>query len=139
VETIWKKLSDITDLSWNPMLSSPNRLLGLEAKPGLIYRAMLRWIPIPSQLFIETVKPQQFLSIRIFAFPGIEERVTYQIGSDVTGTFISYSIMLRGWLTPLIWPLMHYPAQRVAGQLARAAEREGDSTNSDWLSRLIDF
>ena len=134
VDTIWAKLSDVTDVSWNPMLSSIDAPLGLKAKPGLFFHAFSSWIPLPTQLFVETVQPQQFLSIRIFAFPGLEERITYQIASDVKGTFISYSIMLRGWLTPIIWPFLHFPAQKAAQTLAHAAEVKGQKpTQRSWF------
>lgn len=145
IDTIWGKINNLTDVSWNPMLSSSEAPRGLQAKPGLIYQAMSHWSPIPSRLFIETVKPNQFLSVRIFALPGLEERITYHISdggtnANETGTLISYSIMLRGWLAPIIWPFLHVPAQRVAKQLAHAAELDGlENKSISWLSKLIDF
>jgi membrane protein required for beta-lactamase induction len=54
--------------------------------------------------------------------PGLEERVTYQIESSVCGTRIHCSVLLRGWLAPLVWSLIRKPAARVAYQLAIAAE-----------------
>ena len=139
VDSIWAKLSDMADVSWNPMLWSTDAPEGLTAKPGLIFRAMSQWLPVPSHLFIEEVQPNQFLSIRILALPGLEERVTYQIAADVKGTFISYSIMLRGWLTPIFWPFLHLSAQRVAIQLAQSNQEKENPTSSNWLSRVIDF
>ncbi|MCM1981347.1 SRPBCC family protein [Lyngbya confervoides] len=140
VETIWGKLSDVTDVSWHPLLVKTDVPFGLQAKPGLIYRAMNRWIPVPCRMFVEKVNPNQFISIRILAFPGLEERVTYQLSSDVKGTFISYSVMLRGWLTPLVWSFLRGPAEKVATRLASAAETDGrQSWTSYWRSHPTDF
>lgn len=140
VEKTWQKLTNLTDVSWNPMLASTDAPLGLLAKPGLIYPAMSRWNLIPFRLFIESVEPNRFLSIRMLAVPGLEERVTYQISKDMSGTSISYSIMLKGWLTPIVWTLFHSPAKQVARQLARAAEVDSyEPKNTSWLARVIDF
>ena len=137
IESIWARISDLADVSWNPMLCSSEAPEGLKAKPGLIVKAMSQWLPVPSHLFVEEVQPHQFLSIRVLALPGLEERVTYQLASDVKGTFISYSIMLRGWLTPIFWPFLHFSAQRVASQLAQANNASVSETG--WISRFMDF
>ncbi len=136
VETIWQKISDVTDVSWHPLISRTNVPFGLKAKPGLIYQAINRWFPWPFQIFVECVKPYRSISVRILAFPGLEERVTYQIESDVKGTLISYSVMLRGWLAPFVWSFLEGSAAKVAMQLAHAAETDGaQSMKSYWRSR----
>ncbi|HEY9296187.1 MAG TPA: SRPBCC family protein, partial [Phormidium sp.] len=87
------------------------------------YQAITRSIlPIPIQIFVEQVTPRELLSVRIITLPGLEERVTYKVESTVCGTQISYSVTLRGWLSPLIWSLIRSSAARVAAQLADAAE-----------------
>jgi len=125
VELIWQKVVDLADVSWHPLLTSTNVPYGLVAKPGLIYRAVMRLVPFPIRIFVERVRPEELLSIRIIAIPGVEERITYQIESSVRGTWISYSVMLRGWLSPLFWSLTRKYAARVAELLAQAAEAEG--------------
>lgn len=123
VDDLWKKLVDLADVSWHPMLASTNVPHGLVAKPGLIYQAVTRLIPIPIQIFVERVRPGELLSVRILVFPGLEEQVTYQVKSTVCGACVSYSVTLRGWLSPLLWSLMQPHAARVASQLAQAAEQ----------------
>jgi hypothetical protein len=78
------------------------------------------------------VQQQQLLSVRVFALPGLEERMTYQVQSTVCGTQISYSITLRGWLSPLVWSVIRPRAAQVARQLAQAAE--GRLGNLDSIS-----
>jgi hypothetical protein len=124
VDLTWKKMSDLTDLSWHPLIKRTNVPYGLVPKPGLIYQAIHRLVPLPFRIFVEGVLPQQRLSIRILGLPGIEERVTYQIEPSVCGTYISYCVMLRGWLTPLVWSFLQGYAAKVAQQLAEAAEAE---------------
>ncbi len=63
------------------------------------------------------------LSIRVLAIPGIEERVIYRVESTVCGTCLSYSVTLRGWLSPLIWSLSRPYADRVARSLVEAVEK----------------
>jgi hypothetical protein len=72
--------------------------------------------------FVERVSPQELLSIRLFPIPGLEEQVIYQLESTVWGTQISYSITLRGWLSPVAWSVLKPFAAQVAGAIARAAE-----------------
>ena len=125
VDVLWQKVTDLADVSWHPLLASTNVPKGLVAKPGLIYQAVTRSlpIPIPIRIFVEQVQPKQLLSVRILTLPGLEERVTYKVESTVCGTEISYSVTLRGWLSPLIWSLIRPSAARVATQLAHAAEQ----------------
>lgn len=123
VETLWQTMINLADVSWHPLLTSTNAPHGLIPKPGLIYRAFTRLCPIPISIFVERVLPQELVSIRVFPMPGLEERVTYQIQSTVGGTQISYSVTLRGWLSPLAWSLLKPYAARVAKALAEAAEQ----------------
>ena len=125
VDILWQKIVNLADVSWHPLLSSTNAPKGLIAKPGLIYQAFTRLfpIPIPIRIFVERVSPRELLSFRIFPVPGLEERVTYQIESTLCGTYISYSVTLRGWLSPLAWSLLRPYAARVASALAKAAEQ----------------
>lgn len=125
VDLIWKKIADLTDVSWHPLIARTNVPYGLVAKPGLMYQAVSRLLPLRMQIFVERVRPGELLSVRILAIPGVEERVTYRIESSLCGTRISYSVMLRGWLSPLVWSLTRGYAARVANQLAVAAEAEG--------------
>lgn len=122
VDELWKKIIDLADVSWHPLLSSTNVPHGLVAKPGLIYEAMTRLGPFPIRIFVERVDDKSLLSVRILALPGIEERVTYEIKSSVLGTCVSYSVTLQGWLSPLIWSFTKPYAARVASELAQAAE-----------------
>ena len=140
VETIWHKITHVADISWHPLITQTDVPFGLTAKPGLIYQAIHRWIPWSFPIFVERVNPNRLISIRIVAFPGLEERVMYQIESDVRGTLISYSVMLRGWLAPFVWTFLESSAAKVAAQLAHAAETDGLlSAGNDWRSRRHDF
>jgi hypothetical protein len=103
VDELWGKVVNLADVSWHPLLAKTNVPYGLIPKPGLIYRAVSRLSPIPIKIFVERVLPQELLSVRILALPGLEERVTYRIESTVCGTCVSYSVTLRGWLSPLVW------------------------------------
>lgn len=123
VEVLWQKLINIADVSWHPMLSSTNAPRGLIAKPGLIYQVFTRLIPIPMRIFVEYVRPCELLSVRVLAVPGIENRIIYRIESTVCGTYVSYSVTLRGWLSPLIWCLIRPHIARVASELCQAAEQ----------------
>lgn len=122
VDELWQKVVDLADVSWHPLLWKTNVPNGLVPKPGLIYQAVSRLWPIPIRIFVEHVSPKDSLSIRIFAIPGVEERVTYQVGATVVGTCVSYSVTLRGWLSPLIWSFSRPFAARVARALVEAAE-----------------
>jgi len=122
VDVLWHKLIDLADVSWNPLFSKTNVPFGLMAKPGLIYEVVTRLTPIPIQLFVENVLPGELLSLRVLAIPGMEQKITYQVESTLCGTYISYSVTLRGWLSPLIWLWMKPYAARVATELAQAAE-----------------
>jgi len=123
VDALWHKVIDLADVSWHPLLASTNIPKGLVPKPGLIYQAVTRSIPIPIRIFVEQVRPRELLSVRIMTLPGLEERVIYKVESTVCGTQISYSITLRGWLSPLIWSLIKPSAAKVAAELAHAAEQ----------------
>lgn len=122
VDVLWKKIVDLDDVSWHPLLSSTNVPRGLVAKPGLIYEAVTRLSPFPIRIFVERVDPGELLKVRILAIPGIEERVTYEIKSTLCGTRVTYSMTLHGWLSPLIWSIIKPYAARVASDLAEAAE-----------------
>lgn len=143
VDDLWQKVVDLADVSWHPLIARTNLPKGLVAKPGLIYRAVTRLSPIPIRIFVERVRPRELLSIRILAMPGIEERVIYKVESTLCGTSISYSVTLRGWLSPVIWSLIRPYAARVASALAQAAERAArQGTQPDSLSggsSSIDF
>lgn len=123
VDDLWKTITNLTDVSWHPILSSTNVPNGLVVKPGLIYQAFTRMIPIPVQIFVERVRPKELLSVRILVMPGLEEQVTYQVQSTLCGACVSYSVTLRGWLSPLFWSLMRPCAARVASQLVQCAEQ----------------
>jgi hypothetical protein len=125
VDILWQKLIDLADVSWHPLLASTNVPRGLVAKPGLIYQEVTRLIPIPIRVFVERVRPGELLGIRVLAIPGIEKRVTYQVEKSVCGTYVSYSVTLRGWLSPLVWWLIRPYEARVASELALAAEQVG--------------
>ncbi|MBC7970844.1 MAG: SRPBCC family protein [Verrucomicrobia bacterium] len=135
VDDLWQKIVDLTDVSWHPILTSTNVPNGLVAKPGLIYQAVTRVSPIPIQIFVERVRPGELLSVRILVLPGLEEQVTYQVKSTVCGTCVSYSVTLRGWLSPLLWSLMRPYAARVASDLVRAAEQKALQAVSGKLKR----
>ncbi|KZL50159.1 polyketide cyclase / dehydrase and lipid transport [Nodularia spumigena CENA596] len=130
VDELWLKVVDLTDVSWHPLLKSTNVPYGLVPKPGLIYQAVTRFSPIPIRIFVERVKPNEMLSIRVMAIPGIEERVTYRVESTVCGTCLSYSVTLRGWLSPLIWSLSRPYVDRVARSLVESVEKAGLQTLS---------
>ena len=130
VDEMWLKVVDLTDVSWHPLLKSTNVPYGLVPKPGLIYQAVTRFSPIPIRIFVERVKPNEMLSIRVMAIPGIEERVTYRVESTVCGTCLSYSVTLRGWLSPLIWSLSRPYADRVARSLVESVENTALQTVS---------
>ncbi|BBA79513.1 hypothetical protein RGRSB_1011 [cyanobacterium endosymbiont of Rhopalodia gibberula] len=123
VDVLWQKLINLADVSWHPLFSQTNVPLGLIAKPGLIYQVVTRLTPIPIRLFVENVRPGELLSMRVLAIPGIEQKITYQVESTLCGSYISYSVTLRGWLSPLIWWLIKPYSARVASELASAAER----------------
>ena len=123
VDELWQKVVDLADVSWHPLLARTNVPYGLVPKPGLIFQAVTRLGPIPIRIFVERVRPGELLSIRVLAIPGVEERVTYRVESMVCGTCVSYSVTLRGWLSPLIWSLSRPYAARVAAALAAAAEQ----------------
>lgn len=122
VDELWQKVVDLTDVSWHPLLKSTNVPYGLVPKPGLIYQAVTRFSPFPIHIFVERVNPRELLSVRVLAIPGVEERITYQVESTVCGTCLSYSVTLRGWLSPLIWSLSRPYADRVARSLVEAVE-----------------
>jgi hypothetical protein len=128
VDALWRKVVNLADVSWHPLIARTNVPQGLIPKPGLIYQAVSRLFPIPIRIFVERVLPKELLSIRIFALPGVEERVTYRVESTVCGTRIFYSVTLRGWLSPLVWSLIRPYAARVAAELAHAAEQEAEET-----------
>ena len=121
-DEIWQKIVDLADVSWHPLLKSTNVPYGLVPKPGLIFQAVTRFSPIPIRFFVERVNHQQLLSIRVLAIPGVEERVTYQLESTLCGTYLSYSVTLKGWLSPLIWSFSRPYTDRVARALIEAVE-----------------
>lgn len=123
-ETLWKMVTNLADLAaWHPWITATNAPRGQQAKPGLIYRAFGRYLPLSTQVFVERVQPGELLSIRLFPFPGLQERVTYRIVSTtLCGTCVLYSMTLSGWLSPLAWPMMKPQATKVAAALVQAAE-----------------
>lgn len=127
VDVLWQKLINLADVSWNPLLARTNVPAGLMAKPGLIYQVVTRFTPIPIRIFVEQVDPRKLLSVRFLAIPGVENRVTYQFESSVCGTYISYSVTLRGLLSPLLWWVIRPYVARVADNLAQAVERPAPS------------
>jgi hypothetical protein len=124
VEDLWRKVVDLADVSWHPLLTKTNVPSGLIPKPGLIYQAVGRLFPLSMNIFVERVQPGELLSVRILAIPGVEERVTYRVESTLCGTQVSYSVTLKGWLSPLVWSVIRPHAARVAMELAHAAEEE---------------
>ena len=130
VDELWQKVVDLEDVSWHPLLSSTNVPYGLVPKPGLIFKAVTRLGPIPIRIFVERVLPMELLSVRVIAIPGVEERITYKVESTVCGTCVSYSVTLKGWLSPLIWSLIRPHAARVAAALAQAAEQAANTALS---------
>lgn len=123
VDELWQTITNLADVTWHPILASTNVPKGLVVKPGLIYQAVTRVIPIPIRIFVERVSPQTMLSARILVMPGLEEQVTYQVQSTVCGTTVSYSVTLRGWLSPLVWSFMRPCAARVALNLVQSVEK----------------
>lgn len=130
VDELWQKIADLADVSWHPLIAKTYVPKGLIAKPGIIYQAVTRFSPIPIRIFVECVNPRELMSVRVLAMPGIEERVIYQVESTVCGTRISYSVNLRGWLSPLVWLLTRPYAAQVASALAQAAEQATAGTPS---------
>lgn len=123
IETIWQIINDVAEMSsWHPLITSTNAPRGLTAKPGLIYRVIPRWLPIPIRIFVERVSHHELISVRLFPMPGLEERVVYRLESTVCGTQVSYSVILRGWLSPVVWSVLKPFAAKVAGAIAKAAE-----------------
>jgi hypothetical protein len=145
VDELWGKVMNLADMSWHPLLAKTNVPYGLIPKPGLIFQAVSRLSPIPIKIFVERVSPGELLSVRVLAIPGLEERVTYRIESTVCGTCVSYSVTLKGWLSPLIWSITQPYAAKVARELALAAEQERyelpvklrQRPSLDWLGGLI--
>ncbi len=123
VDVLWQKLINLADVSWHPLFSKTNVPLGLIAKPGLIYQAVTRLTPIPIRLFVENVRPGELLSLRVLAIPGMEQKITYRMESTLCGTYVTYSVTLRGWLSPLIWWWIKPYSIQVAKELAQAAEQ----------------
>lgn len=124
VDDLWQKVVNLADVSWHPLLAKTNVPYGLIPKPGLIYQAVSRLFPISIRIFVERVQPGELLSVRIYALPGLEERVTYRVESTLCGTRVSYSATLRGWLSPIVWSIIRPYAARVASELANAVERD---------------
>jgi hypothetical protein len=147
VDELWGKMVDLADVSWHPLLARTNVPYGLIPKPGLIYQAVSRLSPIPIKIFVERVLPRELLSVRILALPGLEEHVTYRIESTVCGTYVSYSVTLRGWLSPLVWSITRPYAAKVARELAhaveqaqslpKAVEKQKNRSGLDWLFGFI--
>ena len=123
VDDIWRKLTNLADMSWHPLFSKTNLPQGLIPKPGLIFKVVTNLMPIPIRAFVENVRPRELLSIRLLAIPGIEQRITYQIESTLCGSYIAYSITIRGWLTPFVWWLIKPYSMRVADELVNAAAK----------------
>lgn len=124
IETLWQTINDLAGLaSWHPLITSTNAPNGQQAKPGLIYRVFARWMPVPIKIFVENVLPGEYISLRMFPIPGLEERAIYRLESALCGTLISYSIELKGWLSPVAWSFLKPYAARVADALAQAAEQ----------------
>jgi hypothetical protein len=63
------------------------------------------------------------LSIRIIALPGVEQKITYHMESTLRGTYLTCSVTLRGWLSPLVWWLIHSDCAKMVNELALAAEK----------------
>ncbi len=123
VDVVWHRLINLADMSWHPLFVKTKLPQGLIPKPGLIFGVVTRLTPIPIRVFVENVRPRELLSIRLLAIPGIEQRITYQMESTLCGSYIAYSITLRGWLSPLIWWLIKPYSTRVASELVNAAAK----------------
>ncbi len=123
-EALWQTVSNLAALeTWHPLITGTNAPHGQDAKPGLIYRAFSRYLPVSTQVFVEQVLPGELLSVRVFPLPGMQERATYRIVSTLCGTCVLYSITLSGWLTPLVWPMVRPQITQVATSLVQAAEQ----------------
>ena len=132
-DTLWRIVNNLADLeTWHPLVVGTDAPRGQQAKPGLIYRTMSRYLPISTQVFVERVLPGELVSMRLFPLPGLQERVTYRIVSTLCGTCVLYSITLSGWLSPLAWPVVKPQATKVAAALVAAAEME---TMGQWRDR----
>lgn len=128
-EMLWQLVTNLADLSsWHPLITATNAPRGQLATPGLIYRAVMPYLPISTQIFVERVLPGELLSIRLFPLPGLQERVTYRIVSTLCGTCVLYTITLSGWLSPLAWPVVKPHATKVAAALVEAAEQHMSGT-----------
>ena len=124
IDVLWQKINDLAGLaSWHPLITATNAPNGQQAKPGLIYRVFAHWVPVPIKIFVENVLPGEYISVRVFPVPGLEERAIYRLESALCGTRISYSIELKGWLSPVAWSFLRPYAARVAAALAQAAEQ----------------
>ena len=124
VDVVWQKLTNLADMSsWHPLFLKTNLPKGLIPKPGLIFKVVTRFIPIPIRVFVENVRPRELLSIRLLAIPGIEQRITYHIESTLYGSYIAYSIAIRGWLSPFVWWLIKPYSIKVADELVNAAAK----------------
>lgn len=123
IDILWQQLVNMADISWHPLFAKTNAPMGLIAKPGLFLKAVTRLTPIPVRLFVENVRPGNLLSLRILAIPGLEQKITYQIESTLYGTYITYSVILRGWLSPVIWWMIKPYSDRVVNALANAAKK----------------
>ncbi len=129
IEVLWQTINDLAGLaSWHPLITSTNAPSGQQAKPGLIYRVFAHWVPVPIKIFVESVLPGEYISLRVFPVPGLEERAVYRLESSLCGTRISYSIELRGCLSHVAWSFLRPYAARVAAALAQAAEQATTST-----------
>jgi len=122
LDILWQRLINVADVSWHPLFSSTDLPRGLIAKPGLFYKVVTEVIPIPIRMFVENVRPQELLSLRVLTIPGMEQRITYQVESTLCGTYISYSVKLKGWLSPVMWWWIRPYCDRVATELAHAVE-----------------
>ncbi len=138
VDELWQKVVDLADVSWHPLLKSTNVPSGLVPKPGLIFQAFTRLSPIPIRIFVERVNPRELLSIRVLAIPGIEERLTYRVESTVCGSYLSYSVTLRGWLSPIVWSFSRPYADKVARALISAVEDTTEKTVSSRRKSISD-
>ncbi|MEO1620949.1 MAG: SRPBCC family protein [Cyanobacteria bacterium J06632_3] len=126
-EALWQTVTNLADVAaWHPLITRTNAPQGQRAKPGLIYRAFSRYLPVSTQIFIERVLPGELLSVRVFPLPGLQERATYRIVSTICGTCVFYSVTLSGWLSPLVWPMVRPQVDQVATALIQAAERAAE-------------
>lgn len=122
-DTLWQTITNLADLAvWHPLIERTNAPRGQKAKPGLIYRAFSRYLPMSTQIFVERVLPGELLSVRVFPLPGLQERATYRVVSTLCGTVVLYSITLSGWLSPFVWPVVRPRVDQVATALVQAAE-----------------